>query len=79
MKTMLIVLWFETHISTSVNSTETLPPIYTSYRRDWADDWGGVIIINCWTNGDQKIVWNGSNQCENLSEASDICIFLQVS
>ena len=45
MKTMLIVLWFETHISTSVNSAETLPPIYTSYRRDWADDWGGVIII----------------------------------
>ena len=41
-----IVLGSETHLSPSVNSAEVLPPMYTSYRRDRADGWVGVIIIS---------------------------------
>ena len=40
-----IVLGSETHLSPSINNAEILPPMYTSYRRDRADGWGGVIII----------------------------------
>ena len=40
-----IVLGSETHLSPSVNNAEVLPPMYTSYRRDRADGWVGVIII----------------------------------
>ena len=40
-----IVLGYETHLSPSINNAEILPPMYTSYRRGRADDWGGVIII----------------------------------
>ena len=40
-----IVLRSETHLSPSINNAEILPPMYTSYRRDRADGWGGVIII----------------------------------
>ena len=28
-----------------MNNTEILSSMYTSYRRDQADGWGGVIII----------------------------------
>ena len=41
-----IVLGSETHLSPSINNTEIPPPpMYTCYRRDPADGWGGVIII----------------------------------
>ena len=40
-----IVLGSETHLSPSINNAKILPPMYTSYRRDRADGWGGVIII----------------------------------
>ena len=40
-----IVLGSETHLSPSINNAEILPPMYTSYRRDRADGWGGGIII----------------------------------
>ena len=31
--------------SESTNNAEILPPMYTSYRRERADGWGGVIIV----------------------------------
>ena len=40
-----IVLGSETHLSSSINNAGILPPMNTSYRRDRADGWGGVIII----------------------------------
>ena len=40
-----IVVGFETHLSPSINNAKILRPMYTSYRCDRADGWGGVIII----------------------------------
>ena len=40
-----IVLGSKTRLSPSTNSAEILPPTYTSYRRDRADGWGGLIVI----------------------------------
>ena len=40
-----IVLGSETHLCPLINNVEILPPMYTSYRRDRGDGWGGVIII----------------------------------
>ena len=33
-----IVLGYKTHLSPSINNAEILSPLYTSYRRDRADD-----------------------------------------
>ena len=76
-----IVLGYEAHLSPSINNAEILSSMYTSYGRDRADGWGGVIIItkkNVTVKEVQR-VRNGSNQGGNLSEAYDICILLQAS
>ena len=57
--------------------------MYTSYRLDRGNDWGGIIIITKkkLTAEEIKIkrVQNGSDQGGNLSEVCNICIFLQPS
>ena len=39
-----IVLGSKTHLSPSINNAEILPPMYSSYIRDRADGWVGVIM-----------------------------------
>ena len=40
-----VVLGSESHLSPSINNSEIVPPLYTAYRKDRDDGWGGVIII----------------------------------
>ena len=78
-----IVLGSERHLSPSTNNAEILSWMYTSYRLDRGNDWGGIIIITKkkLTVEEIKIkrVQNGSDQGGNLSEVCNICIFLKPS
>ena len=40
-----ITLGCETHLSPSISTSELFPPVYTAYRCDRDDDYGGSIII----------------------------------
>ena len=40
-----IILVCETHLSPSISTSELLPPVYTVYRCDRDDGYGGSIII----------------------------------